>query len=122
MAAFFTDREIAELTAMETSAMPDTATISRATTASDSRGGFTATYTTAATTVCRVLRVSGTPREMERGGKTVTVRVTPIYLPTGTDVRDGDRIIVSGTTFEVLTALAPQSYETARKVECVEVA
>lgn len=101
-------------------AHPDTATISRPTYVSDDQGGRTEGAPSTSTSACRVVRSQQT-REVTIGDQTRVMRLTNIYFPAGTDVRDDDRITVDGVVFQVITAMTPESYEVERQAECVEV-
>lgn len=111
----------AELTAMQTTqtqTLVDACTISRRTMASDSAGGQTATYATAATTVCRVAPLNG--REAVLAGQQRIVATWKVTLPASTDVRDADRIVVGSRSFEVIAIQGAETRETARVCLCQE--
>lgn len=115
-----TDGELAELQALDESTMTDTATISRPTRASDNAGGQTLTYATVATVACRLLRTGTRPGDGVTAGRQQVATDTPLHFPTGTDVRNADRITVGTRTFEVVS---PQdhTWQTSLRVLAVEV-
>ena len=115
----------AELAAMRATAgvdaLPGTATISRATVAPDGMGGQTQTWATVATVASR-LSPSGGGGQTEglTGGRSTADSDWIITLPQGTDVRQADRIVTDGRTFEVEN-IADRDWELVRRVGCREV-
>ena len=113
----------AELTAMRATQdenLPDTCTISRATLAADGMGGFTETWATVATVACR-LGVAGTrPNEATTSDQVRNVADFVFTLPNGTNVLNGDRIVLGSRTFDVVKA-QDHSWLTALRVQVVEV-
>jgi len=105
--------------AQQAAALPDTCTISRRTLVSDGAGGYTETWTTAASGVaCRLAVAQAAERILadrvvHEGGFVVT-------LPYGTSVTSKDRIVVGARTFEV-AGVASGSWETAVRATCSEV-
>lgn len=85
-------------------AMTATATILRPTQAQDQVGGWIDTYASVGTSICSYAPTQVIPREVEG---TVTVRAISMWrfqFPLGTDIRNTDRLVVDGRTFEVVNA------------------
>lgn len=112
--------DIAELTALDESAMTGTAAIIRDTVASDGAGGQTATPVTVATVKCRLLERRFFPRVGDVAGQMQNSANMEIHVPTGTDIRDTDRIAIGSRTFEVGKAL-PHTWQTSLLVRVVEI-
>lgn len=104
--------------------MPDTATIQRRTAVSDSGGGRTYTWATAATVTARISPIGGgegTGVGIATRGDRVSEETTHIVtLPQGTDVRESDRVVIAGVTFEVTAVRKRGMWELSRRVECKE--
>jgi len=103
-------------------AMPDTAYVRSRTQAADGIGGYTDSWANGSAIACRVAPYSsrqGTDEVMaERIGARTAWTVT---LPAATVVTTDNRLVVGSRTFEVVGVLAAHSWETARRVVCVEV-
>ncbi|MCU0503877.1 MAG: head-tail adaptor protein [Anaerolineae bacterium] len=113
----------ADLTAIRSAAnasLVDTCLIKRATSTSDGVGGYTSTWTTTATVACRVAPARS-PAELHLAERVAAVQGWTITLPYNTDVLPTDRLMVGSRTFEVIGRLAAETYETARRVVCVEI-
>lgn len=114
----------ADLDAMRTTlteSLPETAQVQRATRIDDGMGGFTETWMTVATVACRVGPRDITPTEQIVGERIQDRVLWTLTLPAGTSVLAADRIMVGSRTFEVVSVLAPRSYELATWVVVVEV-
>lgn len=117
-----------ELSAMRQAvihALPDSAEVRRASATSDGLGGQDIAWTTIATLSCRLsLPTAGVPGMSMLGqmlGERIANRVIFVAsFPANSDVRDGDRIIVDGRTYEVLSVING-SWEIARRAIVVEV-
>lgn len=101
-------------------ALPDSATIRRATLSSDGAGGQTQTWADVATVACRLMPRLTQPQDKTVGDKLTNVSGWMIALPYGTDVTEGDIVTVGGRTFEVDKAQA-HSWEISRRVLATEV-
>jgi Phage head-tail joining protein len=112
--------ELDSCRALQRMTMVETASIDRAITVSDGMGGWTETWSTVAIVPCRV----GTPTGGAIGAERVVAdrlsgeTTMAVTFPAGTDVRRTDRLLIYGKTFEVLSVLAPHTYETARVTLC----
>lgn len=117
-----------ELSAMRQAvihALPDSAEVQRATALSDGLGGQTIVWITVTTLPCRLsLPTSGTPGITMLGqmlGERIANRVVFVAsFLASSDVRAGDRIIVDGRNYEVLSVING-SWEIARRAIVVEV-
>jgi head-tail adaptor len=99
---------------------PDTAVIQRATDTSTG-DGTSQVWATVATVSCRVSRIGIGANEGLGGGNSIqSSGGRRIKIPALTDVTARDRIVVSGTTYEVVDVPAI-SYETERTVIAREV-
>lgn len=111
--------ELAAMRAQQEATMTLACTVKRPSRASDGQGGKTVTKTAVVTTVCRIGAAGRAAQQMiaEKHGSVVGYTVT---VPYGTDVTGKDEIEADGRVFEVVGVLRG-SYETARRVVCVEV-
>lgn len=110
-----------ELTAMRATAataLPDTATINRATLASDGMGGDTETWATVDTSSCR-LDPPGNARLDQWQEKIMNRAVFILNLEEGTDIQSGDQATVNTKVYEVL-GLMTGSWEITRRAAVVE--
>ena len=99
---------------------PDTATIQRATDTSTG-DGTSQSWATVATVSCRVSRIGSGGNEQLGGDASIqAIGQRRIKLPALTDVTPRDRIVISGTTYEVVDVPAI-SYETERTAICREI-
>ena len=99
----FSAVEIAELTSLAESAMPETATITHGTWADAGRGGRAWTAAGSAGTVaCGWMAVSNQRGEQPgaTGGPEATIDAR-LRFPAGTDVRTTDHLTIGGLTYEV---------------------
>jgi hypothetical protein len=110
--------------AVEDEALPDTGLIQRATSVSDGMGGQTKTWATVIASVdCRVsMPTAGTPGlsllGQQFGDRIANRDVLVASFPALTDVRDGDRLVVGGRTYELLNVFGG-SWEIARRAMVV---
>jgi head-tail adaptor len=99
---------------------PDTAVIQRATDTSTG-DGTSQVWATVATVSCRVSRIgSGGSEGVGAGAGIQAIGQRRIKVPALTDVTAKDRIVISGTTYEVVD-VPTISYETERTVIAREV-
>lgn len=101
-----------DLAAVRTEAnafLPDTAEIQRRTVVDDGAGGRTETWSTVATVRVR-LAPGGGGREGSTGSRVVAEAPYVARLPQGTDVREVDRLVISGVTYQVI-AVEGRSWE-----------
>lgn len=115
-----TAAELAEMRSTQEQAMPGTCVISRKTLASDGMGGFTEAWAAAGTVIGRVWPATESGAERLIAERITEADAWIVTLPHGTDVVAKDRITESGRTFEVISGIA-HTWETARRVVCVEV-
>jgi len=116
------DLTAGELTRMRTAqdvGLPDTATIKRATATDDKQGGYTEAWTTSGTAACRVAQ-AGTPLEAAIAERAAGRVVWMVTVPYNTDVTEADQIVAGDRALQVIAVVAG-SWETARRVYCVEV-
>ena len=111
----------AELAAMrETAAeaMPSTAVVSRASLASDSMGGFTETWATVDTVICRI-SPPGNVR-LDQWSEKIQDR-TPYILDAeeGSDIEPGDEVAIGSDTYLVV-GLMVGSWEITRQMIVVK--
>jgi hypothetical protein len=88
-------------TAVLAASLPDTATISRKSLASDGAGGGAETWSDHATGVACAVDKVGTYREVVQGGRIQGLTVWHARFALGADVVPADRVVVNGETFEV---------------------
>lgn len=109
-----TDAQIAYMRAAQQELMPDLATIEVMATAADGYGGQSRTWAAIPGTVpCRVMPTPPAPREA--AGQLSPDLSVILTLPAGTDVGIGDRVVVEGVRYEIRSAPAGGSMETARQ-------
>lgn len=96
------------------------AIIYRRTQVADTTGGFVDTFESVATVLCSFAAQGITPQEREGTYTVQTITVWRFVFSAGTDVRQTDRIICQGRTFEV-TSSASGSIEVAKRVICTEI-
>ncbi len=114
---------LAELQAMQataTSAMDESITIQRATPTSDGAGGSSLAWATVVTVSGNLAQPSG--QLMQNYDYLVGATSTwMVRVPTGTNVKENDRLQVGGQTLRVQVILQPQSYQTAMRLLAAEV-
>lgn len=115
-------KDIACLARDVATVLPDTVTLSRATSASDGLGGRSNTFASLGTKAARVAPVSTQQAEEEIGGRLKDGTYYRIAFAAGTDVRTGDRIAYSGLTLSVEAVQAPRSVEVERVTYAVRAA
>lgn len=115
-----TAAEIAEMKSVQNQAMAGTCVINRRTLASDGAGGYTETWAAVGTVAGRVWPARESGAERLIADRITEADAWVITVPQGTDVLAKDRIVEGGRTFEVMTAIV-HTWETARRVVCVEV-
>ena len=92
-------RELAQIREDIEDLLPETAVVLSVTRVSDGGGGWSETWGTASTTICRVDWKSGT--EVMSGGAIQPVRACVITLPHDAVVVEGNRIQAGGETYAV---------------------
>jgi hypothetical protein len=123
---------MADLIALDESAMPLTCAIQRAPKADDQRGGAKrGTWATIATKVpCRLdVGMGQRGQEAVSGDRLQSIAPWTVTISVSAKADDGsalvvsvrDRILAGGRTLEVVTPLGPVSYETSREIACKEV-
>lgn len=105
--------------AAQATALPETATIQRATTSRTASGGTTTNWATAGTAACR-LSSRGVPQEYLEAGAARGVQYWMVTLPYGTDVRRTDRLVIGAQTLEIVGMASGGAWETALRAVCVE--
>jgi hypothetical protein len=112
-----TATELTAMRAVQTAALPDTCTRSRATMAQTAGGGFAVSSTATITLACRVSS-RGVPDEYLR--QAVATGRTPVMItvPQGSDVVRTDTLAVSGVTYKVLGFASVGAWETAMRCVC----
>lgn len=104
--------------------LPDTATIQRRTIASDGGGGQTETRATLAASVpCRIAPTGGgeSGSAMSDDGDRVRDESTHVVtFANGQDITETDRILIDGSTYEVLLVRQRGTWELTRRCEVVE--
>lgn len=100
----------------------ETCEIRRATAVNDGRGSELLTYSPLATVSCKRTpeTVTGRASEATVGGRASGETYWSISLPAGTDVANGDRLLVGSRTYEV-TGVIDKTIELQRDVRAVEI-
>jgi len=94
-----------------------TATILSATATVDDLGEVSRTFTSSGTCPARLdkYRYAGSPSAWAEQG-IVDVPTHKLFCPAETDVLPGDRVVVDGTTYEVIEAYEPGGYAHHKEV------
>lgn len=101
-----------------TASLGDACTILRVTRTPDGAGGFSEAESAVAETRCRTAPAG--QHEAEIGARLGVAALWALTLPAGTDIREADRIICRGRTWEVAYRLE-YPYELSCRVLCREV-
>lgn len=115
-----TAAEIAEMRSVQVLAQAGTCVITRGAMTADAMGGYTQTWSAVGTVTGRVWPARESGAERLIADHITETDAWVITVPQGTDVVAKDRITESSRTFEVVTAIV-HTWETARRVVCVEV-
>lgn len=116
-----TQAELDAMRQLQQSAMPDTATVQRATTSTNDIGEALQTWANVGTYNCRVARTGVRPQETEASGALAVEDEWVITFPHDADVQEGDRVVVGGSTFDVRAVENARSWLTALRVRVVRV-
>lgn len=111
--------EMATLRATETLSFTTTATVYRKVAVTDTSGGFTNTYTAAATYPCSFGAYPVRPREREAGERIQLIAQWSFVFPASAMILATDRITVGTRTFEVVSS-GIGSDDVVLKVICTE--
>jgi len=113
--------EILSMRAAQETAMQESCTVTSGSVVDDGLGGFSTTFVTSGSCVCR-LGVSGLqPQEKLMAEKLNVVLPYVVTVPVGTAIEEGERLIISGRTYEVKAVLQGGLWETALRVMCAVV-
>ena len=116
--------ELATMRATVTSGLTDTATIKTRTLANDSAGNAVETYAGTTATACRIRFSSGgkpSQPKQRSGEQSQPQQLWTVTLPYSVTVNETDRLIINGTTYEVVTANETRSLELCKRVLCKRV-
>jgi hypothetical protein len=122
MADMLSTAELASMKAEGLRAMPDTAMILRPTIV-NGPGGAEQTYpSTGPTTVCRLSAsvLSGGSEQLAAGQLVGTMGYS-LTVPPGTDIKNSDRILCQGTTFEVISGKRAASWNLSDSYTLTEI-
>lgn len=111
--------EIASMRETASDYLPGTAVIHRYTSVPDGQGGSTDTYGPIGTVSCRISPLYGS--EPVRGDRLTTIQGRALTVPANTSIIPKDRVVESGTTYEVVNVDSPRSYEITRRAEIAEI-
>jgi len=114
------DGDLMSMREAQAAALPDVGEIWRRQRVGDGMGGFGETFTRIATVMCRIRETGERSLEGEIARRHGAMLGYVVTMPFGQDVQMGDQVRVLGRVFEVVW-VAVRSYETARRVVCVEV-
>lgn len=119
--AIFTEAELADLGELQEESLIDICTIQRPVRTPNGAGGWIVTAGTVASDVpCRVRPMALTRAEALTGMQFNDALPWQIALPVYADIREQDRIVTGGVTYEVLTLWGPGTYKTTTKAICVK--
>lgn len=118
--SLFSASQIAGFQRLANDSLPETATISRNTPAADGYGGYTDSWATSSTVAARIAERRLRPDEQLIASQIEATVVYTIRLPADTDVRERDRIVINGRTFEI-AGVVRKTWPVMLKVVCTEV-
>lgn len=111
--------DIARMRDVLDQSLPDTCVIQGGTIVDDLGGGGSTTWANRGTVDCRLSPMTGSEREVaDRLSEDAQWLIT---VPAETVVDTNSRVVISGTSFEVLARRAPRSWEVATVLEAQEV-
>lgn len=116
--SLLTTRDTSRMQADAVEAMPSSAQIQRATTASDGAGGRTRSFATVATVACRITPDAMGAQEAISSDRLRDAEPYRVSFPAGTDVRITDRLIIGSLTLAVEAVRQPRSVELERVTFC----
>lgn len=112
--------QLAAFQAATNRTMDQTCTIQREVQTPDGAGGHSSTWPAIATVACHVNQP--TPQLLQNYDYLIgSQSAWLVRVPVGTNVREGDRLIVGGQTLKVQVILAPRSYPIALRLLAAEV-
>lgn len=114
------DADLADMRATLAASLPDMGTIQRVQSVSDDMGGHTDTWAAAGTVACRVSPYPLRPDEREVAGRVLGLDTWVVTMPAETVISERDRVATGGRSFEVVSVMAPRSWEVARRLLCTE--
>jgi len=114
-----TTRDLTAMRDTQYEALPETATIRRTTETSDGMGGRQPATSDVGVTPCRLAPLGQSAQERVIAERLTGMTAYVATLPAGTDVRMEDEISIGARVLRVIAVLG-RSYETARRVVCVE--
>jgi hypothetical protein len=107
-----TAEDMAELTALDTLFMPDTATVTRTAPGTVNPDGSSEPGTVTTTTYpCRLVSLSG--NEVLIAARVTAEANAILYLPLTADVQTTDTVAVAGVTYQIVDTNAGASYATS---------
>lgn len=106
--------DVAELRAIDESAMTDTCVIQRADMTNDGIGGFNEAWSAIGTVCCRLrfpsMRIN---QEAVTGGQLTSMSDGRLAVPFGTDLKATDRVLIKNRTYEVSFVPNGATWQTA---------
>lgn len=114
-----TATDLTLLRAAVDSVLTEAATVERAARAEDAYGGWSETWTTIETTVCRIVARPG--RQGQVAGVEAATFPYQVLLPNATAALPGDRVTTLGRTFRVTGVATPRSQDVLTDATAVEV-
>lgn len=116
--SFLTDQELTEIRAEVEKVLPDTCTIQTETLTSDGGGGGTVSWTDAATSVaCKLVAKTAGVADLE-GGRINYHTDWLVRLPYDQSVAVGQRIVIGGDNYEVMSVEDDHSWRALRSAYC----
>lgn len=113
--SMLTEDELADLRADMLELMPDTLTISRPSEATNGYGEAVKTWATVATVAGRIDPMSDREKERVVADAEKGLSYHRITVAYDADLRDGDRVIGGGITYEITTLYANHSMRATRR-------
>jgi head-tail adaptor len=114
-----TASDLAFMRSFQTALMDDSIAVQRATLTADGYGGRDESWATVETVAGRLARVNERATEAATGGQVTSVTRWFATMPMGTTVNAGDRLLIKGRTWEILTVNNDEMWRTAVRCEVV---
>jgi head-tail adaptor len=101
---------LSTLQAINRANMPETAVIQTGTETGDGSGGTAIVWSDTTTTVCRISPMTRGQAERVTAFGTEAIEAFALAFPTGTEIDEGQRVVVGDRIFHVAGVMGPHSY------------
>lgn len=114
MAGLLSDAELAVMRALVTITLDLSCVIQRTTASKDAWGGLSATTPTSTATMCSLAKPSA-QLSQQYAARLANQQAWVARFTDGTDIREGDVVLVSGQALTVQAVLTPNSYSVSTR-------